>query len=98
MAKQQVNIPKSKKVVRVRIVDTKCLLTIKAESSIEQTRRGQDFFEVPDLAFLVEHEDSGSKLMFDLGIRKDCWNLPAVVLSRASGDRIPFAKSRQGRH
>lgn len=87
-------MPKSDTVVRVRIVDTKCLLTIKADSFVEPTRPLQDYFEVPDLAFLIEHEASGQKLMFDLGVRKDYWNLPAVVLGRLGGGvSIPSLKA-----
>lgn len=39
-------------------------------------------------AFLIEHEPSGKKVMFDLGIRKDYWNLP-VVLQKRLGQMIP---------
>lgn len=85
MTRNQLNLPKSENVVRVRIVDTKCHLTIRAESFIEPTQQGQDYLEVPDLAFLIEHETSGQKLMFDLGVRKDYWNLPPVVLGRMGG-------------
>ncbi|RFU25954.1 hypothetical protein B7463_g10384, partial [Scytalidium lignicola] len=85
MAETQLHIPNSENIVRVRIVDTRCWFTIKAESFIEPAALGQEFFEVPDLAFLIEHEVSGKKLMFDLGVRKDYWNLPAVVLSRLGG-------------
>ncbi|KAH8586260.1 beta-lactamase-like protein [Bisporella sp. PMI_857] len=90
MTRGQLNIPCSTSIVRVRIVDTSCSFTIKAESFIKPLGQVQDFFEVPDLAFLIEHEVSGQKVMFDLGIRKDYWNLPAVVLSRlGGGNSIP---------
>lgn len=68
--------------VRVRMVDTSCTLSIRAESFINPTVSGQDYLEVTDQCFLIEHGPSCSRVMFDLGVRKDYWNLPPVVLSR----------------
>ena len=34
------------------------------------------------LAYLIEHEASGKKAMFDLGTRKDYWNSPPFTMRR----------------
>lgn len=86
----KLELPVSQQIVRVRMVDTSCTLTIKSKSFVDPTLPGQESLEVPDNSFLIEHEGSGQKLMFDLGIRKDYWNLPPVVLGRLStGIAIP---------
>ncbi|KAH6699949.1 beta-lactamase-like protein [Cadophora sp. MPI-SDFR-AT-0126] len=84
MAKSQLDLPAGTATVRVRMVDTSCTLSIKAESFISPVLPRQQYLEVTDQCFLIEHEQSGSKLMFDLGVRKDYWNLPPVVLNRLS--------------
>jgi hypothetical protein len=91
--------PSSESAVRVRMIDTTCRLTIHTESFIEPAPAGLEVYEVPNAAFLVEHEASGQKLVFDLGIRKDYWNLPAVILRRlGSGVAIPNLSIEKGTH
>lgn len=47
---------------------------------------GHESFVVPMFSFLVEHNDSQTRLMFDLGIRKDPQNLaPSIGDFYASG-------------
>jgi hypothetical protein len=84
MATQQLNLPAGNSTVRVRMADTSCTLSIKADSFITPTIPGKSYLDVADQCFLIEHERTGSKLMFDLGVRKDYWNLPPVVLQRLS--------------
>lgn len=84
MARQQLDLPTGANTVRVRMVDTSCTLSIKADSFIAPTVPGQNYLDVVDQCFLIEHEATGSKIMFDLGVRKDYWNLPPVVLHRLS--------------
>ena len=82
------NIPDSASTVRVRMLDTTAVMTIKSESFITPVQPGHELINVTDVAFLIEHQSSGKKLMFDLGTRKDYWNLPPVIQKRL-GDVIP---------
>lgn len=40
---------------------------------------GHEAFNFNDLAFLIENERTGKRVMFDLGTRKDYWNLAPAV-------------------
>jgi glyoxylase-like metal-dependent hydrolase (beta-lactamase superfamily II) len=90
----KLNLPKSNTTVRVRMVDTTALMTIAAQSFIDPVQPGHELINITDVAFLIEHERSGKKLMFDLGCRKDYWNLPPVIQKRL-GDVIPGLKVKQ---
>ena len=45
----------------------------------------------PTVAFLISHETSGKKLLFDLGCRKDFWNLPQPISSTIEA-KVPGIK------
>ena len=87
-------LPKSNHTVRVRVVDTTSIMTIKSELFIDPVQPGHELINVTDIAFLIEHEPSGKKVMFDLGCRKDYWNLPPVISNRL-GNVIPSLKVKQ---
>lgn len=91
MASSNINFPFSNSTVRVRLVDTTALLTVRAESFIEPVPEGLDLLNMTCAAFLIEHQPSGKRIMFDLGVRKDYWNLSAVIQKRL-GTVIPSLK------
>lgn len=70
------------------MIDTTVLMTIKAESFVEPVLPGHELINVTEVAFLVENESLGKRVLFDAGVRKDYWNLPAVIQKRL-GDVIP---------
>ncbi|KIW17241.1 hypothetical protein PV08_04432 [Exophiala spinifera] len=76
------DFPASQHTVRVRLIDTTSVLTIKAESFVKPASKGLDLLNVTNAAFLIEHEASNRKIMFDLGVRKDYWNLPPIIQKR----------------
>jgi hypothetical protein len=76
------DIPDARNVVRVRLIDTTTKMTSKAQAFIEPLVPGHEWIEIPDMAFLIEHEATGQKVLFDLGTRKDYWNLPPVIQGR----------------
>lgn len=82
------NVPESASTVRVRMLDTTAVMTIKSESFVTPVQPGHELINVTDVAFLIEHQSSGKKVMFDLGTRKDYWNLPPTIQKRL-GDVIP---------
>jgi hypothetical protein len=79
--------PGSNATVRVHLIDTTTVMTIKSESFIKPVPKGHEIISAPDVAFLIEHP-SGKRVLFDLGCRKDYWNLPDVIKARL-GDVIP---------
>ncbi|KEF52376.1 uncharacterized protein A1O9_11617 [Exophiala aquamarina CBS 119918] len=88
----KLTVPPSENTVRVRMIDSTARFTLQAESFFEPSQRGLQCYEVPDVAFLIDHEPSGRAVMFDLGVRKDYWNLPKVMLHRLSTDIISNVK------
>lgn len=79
-----VAIPESDHTVRVKILDTTTHLTGIANVFIDPVAPGHEVFSCYDSAFLIENERLGKKVMFDLGTRKDYWNL-APTVHRAFG-------------
>lgn len=85
---EALNVPISDAVARVRMIDTTGVMVVNAESFIEPMQPGHDFLNLYVAVFLIEHAPSGTKVMFDLGVRKDFWELPAMLQKRL-GHVIP---------
>lgn len=73
------SIPDSDHTVRVRLLDSTTYLTGIANVFVDPVVAGHEIFSFYDFAFLIEHERLGKKVMFDLGTRKDYWNLAPAV-------------------
>ncbi|CAI7607627.1 unnamed protein product [Penicillium glandicola] len=74
------SLPQSDHIVRVKMLDTTTNLTAQARVFVEPPVAGHETLNFKAFAFLIENERTGKKVMFDLGTRKDYWNLaPAVV-------------------
>ena len=84
----RLQLPESSTTVGVRLIDTTTLVTIKSEFFVKPVQPGHEIINITDVAFLIEHGPSGKKMLFDLGCRKDYWNLPTAVQERL-GDVIP---------
>lgn len=56
--------PISNSVVRVRMIDTTTEMTIRAESFVKPVQKGHEILNITDVAFLIEHEVSGKKVMY----------------------------------
>ncbi len=82
------DIPTSEYTVRVRMIDPGAVMTVKAELFIKPVQKGHELLNLTCVAFLIEHAPSGKKVMFDLGVRKDYWNLAPVIQKRL-GAAIP---------
>jgi hypothetical protein len=82
MDQSGIQFPSSKSTIRVRMIDTTAVMMVRAETLIEPVPPGHEYLNVTDIAFLIEHEDSGRTILFDLGIRKDYWNLPPFLQKR----------------
>ncbi|OQU99725.1 hypothetical protein CLAIMM_05317 [Cladophialophora immunda] len=88
MAASAIDFPPSQTAVRVRLVDTTALMTVRAESFVKPVQPGHELLNLTCVAFLIEHGPSGRRVMFDLGVRKDFWNY-AAVLQKRIGTVIP---------
>lgn len=89
---QQLNPPpQSINTVRVRMVDTTCVMKLHAEAFLKPVMPGHEIMTVIDLAFLIENPRLGKKAMFDLGVRKDYWNSPPWTIARIEA-AIPGVK------
>ncbi|EXJ72049.1 uncharacterized protein A1O5_04552 [Cladophialophora psammophila CBS 110553] len=88
-ASSTIIFPPSQTPVRVRMVDTTALMTVRAESFVKPVQKpGHELLNLTCVAFLIEHTPSGRRVMFDLGVRKDFWNY-AAVLQKRIGSVIP---------
>ena len=69
-----VEIPKSSNTVRVRMFDTTTNMVVNAGAFVEPVLPGHEHFNLSTVGFLIEHEELGKKVVFDLGAKKDFWN------------------------
>lgn len=89
---QQLNPPpKSTNTVKVRMIDTTCVLKLYAEAFLKPVMPGHEIMTVIDVCFLIENPRLGKKAMFDLGVRKDYWNSPPWTIARIEA-AIPGVK------
>lgn len=70
------------------MIDTSGVMVVNAKSFIEPVQKGHELLTMYVAAFLIEHPASGRRIMFDLGIRKEYWKLPAALQKRL-GSLIP---------
>lgn len=82
------DIPLSDNIVRVKLLDTTTYLTGKAFVFVDPVVPGHETFSFYDLAFFIENEAQGKKVMFDLGTRKDYWNLAPAVQQVFGADTV----------
>ncbi|KAF8711694.1 Metallo-beta-lactamase superfamily, partial [Rhizoctonia solani] len=78
------HIPSSSDIVKISIIDTTS--RIKGPPTgvfFEPIIKGFETIDCPAFAFLIEHEKSNSKLVFDLGVSKDWRNGPPVIANRS---------------
>lgn len=86
-----INIPSGGSTCSIAAVDTTCYLTVPAETLVEPIIRGHEYMNFPTIAFLITHSSTGRKLMFDLGCRKDFWNLPGPIATTIE-EKVPGIK------
>lgn len=84
MQNLDLDLPLSDRTVRVRLVDTTTVMTVDALAFVDPVQKHHQHLNLTDVAFLIENDTTGQKVMFDLGTRKDYWNLPPVTLQRGA--------------
>ncbi|KAH0528857.1 hypothetical protein TsFJ059_003669 [Trichoderma semiorbis] len=71
--------PPSAHTVAVRLIEEVGLMSLPSALFLDPVSEGHEFMNGGDLAFLVENKSLGKMAVFDLGVRKDWWNLPPKV-------------------
>ncbi|KAG9586847.1 Metallo-hydrolase/oxidoreductase, partial [Aureobasidium melanogenum] len=76
----ELTIPQSDKFVKVSIIDSTSYVDLPIEMLVKPEYKGQTRLTGPTFSFLIEH-DSGKRMLFDLGIRKDADNMPPSLVN-----------------
>lgn len=85
-AHPSLNLPKGDSTVEVHIINTTTDIVVPAGAFVQPVQKGHETMNLPTFAFLVKNKKLGKTIMFDLGCRKDWWNLsPAAYASVKNG-------------
>lgn len=84
-------IPPSSTIVTVRVIDSTAHGKGPMKLILSPHIPGHDALEFPCFSFLISNEAKKKHLLFDIGIRKDYWNLAPVVAARITGDKPLFS-------
>ncbi|QRV83259.1 metallo-beta-lactamase superfamily domain-containing protein [Ceratobasidium sp. AG-Ba] len=77
------NIPPSDATVQVSIIDsTSRVKGLPTKLFFQPVIKGYEVVDCPAFSFLIEHESTGKKLLFDLGVAKDWRNGPPAIANR----------------
>jgi hypothetical protein len=68
-------LPIADEIVKVHIINTTTNVVCPTSYFLEPTITGQEYLNLPTFAFLIENKKLGKTVLFDLGCRKDWWNL-----------------------
>ncbi|KAF9889835.1 hypothetical protein FE257_006925 [Aspergillus nanangensis] len=90
-------IPNSSKVATLQAVDTTLQLYVRAENFLNPVLPGHEMWNCTAMAFLITNQDTGRKILFDAGARKDYWNYSPVTAERfAKGVNVKGLKIDMG--
>lgn len=78
---EKLKLPLGQSICQVYAIDTTCSLTVPAETLVEPVIKGHELMNFPTVSFMIVHEQLGKRILFDLGCKKDFWNLPAPIAS-----------------
>lgn len=67
----QIHIPESPYTVTVRVIDTTLRIHMPVGTMFEPQIKGHTKLASPSFSFLIEHEKSNRKLLYDLGVQKN---------------------------
>lgn len=69
------HLPQANSIVQVHIINSTAELVIPADVFVDPVLKGHETLNLPDYAFLIQNRQKGKSIMFDIGCRKDWWNL-----------------------
>ncbi|KAH7124857.1 beta-lactamase-like protein [Dactylonectria estremocensis] len=82
-------IPLSGNTCDVSLIDTTTDLLVKTSALLEPEIQGHEFLNLPTFAFYIYNPRSDKRLLFDMGSRKDWWNLPPEVVGAIEAKGVP---------
>ncbi|KAJ9138025.1 Beta-lactamase-like protein [Coniochaeta hoffmannii] len=86
-----IDIPEQGGTCTLQAIDTTCNLACPSGTLVEPLIPGHELLNLPTVAFLITHSTSGAQVLFDLGSRKDFWNLPKPI-AQAIEDKVAGIK------
>lgn len=86
-----VSVPESNRCCRVSILNTTCDIVIPLNYVVEPDISGYPWLNLPTYSFLIHHDSTGKKLLFDLGCRKD-WENSVPHITRMIKTMVPGIK------
>ncbi|KAL3473164.1 beta-lactamase-like protein [Aspergillus californicus] len=98
-ASPHLSIPDSSHTVTLQAIDTTLQLYVRAENFLNPVLPGHETWNCPAMAFLITHPETGRKVLFDAGARKDYWNYSPFTADRfAKGVNVKGLKIDMGVH
>ncbi|KAL3463702.1 metallo-beta-lactamase superfamily protein [Aspergillus heterothallicus] len=95
----ELGIPDSSHTVLLQAIDTTLQLYVRAENFLNPIIPGHEAWNCPAMAFLITHPETGRKVLFDAGARKDYWNYSPVTADRfAKGVNVKGLRIDMGVH
>ncbi|KAB5545497.1 beta-lactamase-like protein [Coniochaeta sp. 2T2.1] len=79
LAPPSIYLPEHGEICLLQAIDTTCNLTCPSVTLVEPVIPGHELLNLPTVSFLITHSKTGEQVLFDLGCRKDWWNLPAPI-------------------
>ena len=79
MRSPSADIPPSSNTCEICLIDTTTDLLCRSSSLLEPVIQGHEFLNLPTFAFYIHNPRLNKRVLFDMGSRKDWWNLPPVV-------------------
>ncbi|KAF7556533.1 hypothetical protein G7Z17_g1336 [Cylindrodendrum hubeiense] len=80
MSATVLELPPGNGTVRLQVIDTGSKLLCKAETLLEPGIPGHEYLNLPNVCWLVENLNTGKKVLFDCGVRKNFKDLPPAAL------------------
>jgi len=80
--KSELRLPESTSIATVQALDTTLQLYVKSVNFLNPVIPGHETYNCPTMAFLITHQATGRRILFDAGGRKDYWNYSPLVDGR----------------
>ncbi|CAO2656065.1 Nn.00g048680.m01.CDS01 [Neocucurbitaria sp. VM-36] len=83
------DVPVSSNTCEIHLINTTTNLLCKSSSLVQPVLQGHEFLNLPTFAFYIHNPRLNKRILFDMGSRKDWWNLPPVVTEAIEAKGVP---------
>lgn len=90
------DIPRSSNTCEVALIDTTTDILVHSLALIQPEIQGHEFLNLPTFAFYIANPRLGQRVLFDMGSRKDWWNLPPHVVDALNTKGVPGIRVKNG--